>query len=89
MSEEGKPAEESRSEILRVSSQFLGYGMTFAASAALFGWIGFEVGTRVGAESLLTLLGILFGVAVGSYSLYAQVVLRPRERQDHEEGDED
>ena len=89
MSEEGKPAEEPRSEVIRVSSQFLGHGMTFAASAALFGWVGFKVGTRIGAESLLTLIGILFGGAVGSYNLYAQVVLRPRELQGHEEGDED
>ena len=35
MSEEGKPAEESRRELIRVSSQFLGHGMTFAASVAL------------------------------------------------------
>jgi hypothetical protein len=89
MSEEGKPAEESRRELIRVSSQFLGHGMTFAASVALFGWVGFEVGTRIGAESLLTLLGILSGGAVGFYNLYAQVVLRPRQEQGHEGGDED
>ena len=89
MSEEGKPAEESRRELIRVSSQFLGHGMTFAASVALFGWVGFEVGTRIGAESLLTLLGILLGGAVGFYNLYAQVALRPRQEQGHEEGDVD
>ena len=61
MSEEGKPAEERRSEVIRVSSQYLSLGMTFAASVALFGWVGFVVGTRVGAGSLLTILGILFG----------------------------
>ena len=89
MSKEGKPAEESRREVIRVSSQFLGLGMTFAASAALFGWVGFEVGTRIGAESLLTLLGVLFGGAVGSYSLIVQVMRRPREDKGHEESDED
>ena len=89
MSKEGKPAEESRRELIRVSSQFLGLGMTFAASAALFGWVGFEVGTRIGAESLLTLLGVLFGGAVGWYSLIVQVMRRPREDQGHEESDED
>ena len=78
MSEEGKPAEESRSEILRVSSQYLGLGMTFAASVALFGWVGFQVGKRIGAESLLTILGVLFGGAVGGYSLVVQVLRRPR-----------
>ena len=89
MSEEGKPAEESRSEVIRVSSQFLGYGMTFAASVALFGWVGFEVGKRIGAESLLTILGILFGGAVGLYSLIVQVMRRPREEQGHGGSDED
>jgi hypothetical protein len=89
MSEEGKPAEESRRELIRVSSQFLSHGMTFAASVALFGWVGFKVGERIGAESLLTLLGILFGGAVGFYNLYVQVVIRPREEQCHEESDED
>ncbi len=89
MSKEGKPAEESRREILRASSEFLGHGMALAASAALFGWIGFEVGKRIGAETLLTFLGILFGGAVGFYNLYARLVIRPREEQGHEQGHEE
>ena len=89
MSEEGKPAEESRSEVIRVSSRYLGQGMTFAASAALFGWIGSLIGTRIGAESLLTILGVLFGGAVGFYSLIVRVIKEPREDSGHEESDED
>ncbi len=89
MSEEGKPADESRRELIRVSSQFLGLGMTFAVSVALFGWVGFEVGKRTGAESLLTLLGVLFGGAVGFYSLIVQVMKRPPSGGGHEESDED
>ena len=85
MSEEGKPAEESRREVIRASSRYLGHGMTFAASVALFGWVGSQVGTRMGAESLLTILGILFGGAVGFYSLIVQVSKKPREAG----GDED
>jgi hypothetical protein len=88
MSEEGKPAEESRRDVIRVSAQFLGSGMTFAASVALFGWIGSKVGTFIGAESPLTILGALLGGAVGFYGLYAQVI-RSREEQGHEEGDKD
>ena len=88
MSEEGKPAEERRSEVIRVSSEYLSLGMTFAASVALFGWIGFMVGARVGAQSLLTILGILFGGAAGFYNLYVQVVVKPRGEQGHEESDE-
>ena len=89
MSQEGKPAEESRSDVIRVSSQFLGYGMTFAASVAFFGWVGFKVGTFIGAESILTILGALFGGAVSWYSLIVKVMMRLREEQDREESDKD
>ena len=88
MSEEGKPAEERGSEVLRASSQFLGHGMTLAASVALFGWVGFKVGARIGAESLLMILGVLLGGAAGFYNLYVQVVIRPREERGREESDE-
>ena len=89
MSEDGKPAGERGSEVFRASFQFLGLGMTFAASVALFGWVGLKVGERIGAESLLTLLGIIFGGTVGFYNLYVQVVIRPRAEQGQEESDED
>lgn len=89
MSEDGDPAEDHGSEVVRASSHFLGHGMTFAASVALFGWIGFKVGARFGAESLLMLLGMLLGGAAGFYNLYVQVVIRPREEQDCKEDDED
>ncbi|SVD89823.1 uncharacterized protein METZ01_LOCUS442677, partial [marine metagenome] len=48
-----------------------------------------QVGTRMGAESLLTMLGILFGGAVGFYSLIVQVIKKPREAGGYEESDED
>ena len=89
MSEEGKPAEDGRSEVVRTSSQFLGHGMTLAASVAVFGWIGSKVGARIEAESLLTLVGMLLGGAAGFYNLYVQLVIRPREEQGLEESDED
>jgi hypothetical protein len=88
MSEDGEPAEEGGSDVVRASSQFLGHGITFAASVALFGWIGFKVGARFGAESLLMLLGMLLGGAAGLYNLYVQIVIRPREEQGREESDE-
>ena len=89
MSAEGNPGGEGSRDVIRASSQFLGHGMTFAASVALFGWVGFKVGTRIGAESLLMLLGMFLGGAVGLYNLYVQVVIRPREEQAREESDED
>ena len=89
MPEEGKPAGEHDREVLNASSQFLGHGMTFAASVALFGWIGFKVGEQIGAESLLMLLGMFLGGAAGFYNLYVQLVIRPREERSREESDED
>jgi hypothetical protein len=62
--------------------------MTLAASVALFGWLGFKIGERIGAESLLTILGMLVGGAAGFFNLYVQVVIRPREEQGSEESDE-
>jgi len=88
MHEEGKPAEERASDIVRVSSQFLGHGMTFAVLVALFGLVGFEVGMRVGAESLMMIFGIILGGSVGFYNLYVQVATRPREEQGHKESDD-
>lgn len=89
MSGKGNPGGENGREVVRASSHFLGHGMTMAASAALFGWIGFQVGTRVGAEEILTLLGILLGGAAGFYNIYVQLVIRPREERGEQESDED
>jgi len=52
------------------SAKYLGHGMTFAVSAALFGWIGKEIGVRVGAESLMTIVGVFLGAGASFYRLY-------------------
>ena len=52
------------------SVKFLGHGMTFAVSAALFGWIGNEIGVRVGAEVLMTTVGVFLGAGASFYRLY-------------------
>jgi hypothetical protein len=39
--------------------------------------LGHWIGERVGAEDLLTLLGIMLGAAAGFYSLYLHLVVRP------------
>jgi hypothetical protein len=77
---------DSRDELIRASSRYLGHGMALAASVALFGWVGAKVGQRFGAEDALTLLGILVGGAAGFYSMYVQLVVRPREEHKRETG---
>ena len=89
MSGAGNSGGERGREVVRASSQFLGHGMTMAASAALFGWVGSEIGSRVGAEEILTLLGVLLGGAAGFYSMYVRLVIRPREERGKEESDDD
>ncbi len=89
MSGERNPDGGRDKDVIHASPQFLGHGMALAASVALFGWVGFEIGKRVGAESLLTLTGMFIGGAAGFYSLYLQSVIRPRQEQGGEENDED
>jgi hypothetical protein len=45
--------------------------MTFAVSAALFGWIGNKIGIRMGAEALMTTVGVFLGSGGAFYRLYA------------------
>lgn len=78
----GRPSGNGGNEVARVSSRYLGHGMALAASVAFFGWLGSWVGQRVGAESILTLLGILFGGASGFLNMYVQLVIRPRQLAD-------
>lgn len=80
--------EDTRREVVRLSSEFLGYGLTIAASTLLFGYLGSLAGRKLGAEEVLTLLGGLIGAAAGFYSLYLHVVVRTRETQDEEEESE-
>ena len=65
----------------RVSAEVLGLGLNVVVATFLFGFLGHWVGTRVGAEEALTLAGGLLGAGAGFYSLYAHLVIRPREDQ--------
>jgi len=89
MKRSGNPSGDQGKDVVHASSQYMGHGMALAASVALFGWIGSEIGERVGFESLLTLLGIFLGGAAGFYNLYVQLVVRPRQEQDREESETD
>lgn len=95
MSEEGgrdgKRVSE-RNEMVHVSSQFLGHGLTFAASTLLFLWLGHEADERLGTDPILALVGLLVGGAAGFWSLYAKVTAASAqddaaERSDGEERD--
>ena len=53
------------------AAKYLGHGMTFAVSAALFGGIGNKIGIRIGAEALMTTVGVFLGSGGAFYRLYA------------------
>ena len=84
MSRSGSPGGDRGKDVIRASSQYLGHGLAFAGSVALFGWLGSWIGARIGAEALLTLAGMLLGGAAAFYSIYAQLVIRPREEAERE-----
>ena len=53
--------------------QYLGVGVTWAASVGLFLWLGTLVDRRVGTESVFALVGGLVGVVAGFIYLIRQV----------------
>lgn len=69
------------------SSEFLGHGLALAASVAFFGWVGWEIGERVGSPSLSMLIGILVGGAAGFYHLYDRLMTRLGQERDCEESE--
>lgn len=75
----GLPAEAGR---------YLGTGMTWALSTALFLYLGTWVDRWVGTESLFALVGAFIGAAAGFYYLYHHLVTGPRQRADRNQRDE-
>lgn len=70
------------------AGKYLGIGMTWALSTALFLYLGTWVDKWVGTESLFTLLGALVGAAAGFYYMYHHLVVEPREREARKHRDE-
>lgn len=68
-------------EMIRVSGQFMGYGMTWALAVLLFLAIGGWLDSKLGTSPLLMILGAFVGGAAGFYSLYYHIVIEPRERK--------
>lgn len=75
------------------ASRYLGVGMTWALSTALFLWLGTLADGRWDTEPIFTLLGAAIGAAAGFYYMYHHLVTMPErerklraERQDEEPG---
>lgn len=80
MTENGKP---KRPQVADAAS-FLGHGLTWALSTALFLFLGWLVDGWLGTRPLFTILGAFIGAGAGFYSLYHHLVVRQRERDSAE-----
>lgn len=70
---ESRPGKGDSQDAIRASSEFIGYGMSFAASTLLFLLGGHWLDGKLGTSPLLALLGMFVGAAAGFWSLYSHV----------------
>lgn len=81
------PDPERRGAPATQAGEVLGVGLQFAASILLFLFAGRWLDEKLGTEPWLLLAGVLVGAVAGFYSLYRQLVVAPRDRRRHEEGE--
>jgi F0F1-type ATP synthase assembly protein I len=74
--------ESPRSQLLRATGQFTGYGLTWALSVLLFLLGGWWLDGKLGTAPLFMILGAFVGGGAGFYSLYRHIVLDPRNRDE-------
>ena len=70
-----------RREMMRVSGQFMGHGLTLALAVLLFMGLGAWLDSKLGIAPILMVLGAFAGGGAGFYSLYYHIVIEPRERE--------
>lgn len=69
------------------AGEYLGHGLTWAASTLLFLWLGSEADGWLGTEPWLALLGAFVGAGAGFYHMYHHLVVGPQHR-DRDRGPE-
>jgi F0F1-type ATP synthase assembly protein I len=68
-------------------AEYLGHGLTWAASTLLFLWLGTKADGWLGTEPWLALLGAFIGAGAGFYHMVHHLIVVPRER-DQRRGDQ-
>lgn len=63
------------------AGEVMGVGLQFAGAILIFLFAGRWLDDRLGTSPWLLLLGVFIGAGGGFYSLYRQLVITPRERQ--------
>ncbi|MGH7483031.1 MAG: AtpZ/AtpI family protein [Longimicrobiales bacterium] len=74
---DGEPGE----SLAAGAGRYLGLGLTWALSTALFLLGGWAVDRWLGTMPLFLLVGAFIGAGAGFYSLYYHLVIEPRERK--------
>ncbi len=69
-------------------ANYLGHGLTWAASTLLFLWLGTVADDWLGTEPWLTLLGAFVGAGAGFYHMYHHLVIVPRDEAVRKNGSE-
>lgn len=82
----GQPPEKrdgwERGSALGEAGQVLGVGLQFAAAIVFFLFVGWWLDGVLGTSPLLLIVGVFVGAGAGFYSMYRQLVVRPRERSE-------
>lgn len=68
--------------------QYLGHGLTWVGSTLLFLIIGRALDGWLGTGQILALLGAFVGAAAGFWSMYRNLVVEPRRREERKDGQE-
>lgn len=66
------------------AGEYLGHGLTMAASTLLFLWLGTKVDGWLGTEPWLALVGAFLGAGGGFYHMIHHLVVVPRERENRD-----
>ena len=63
--------------LIAAAGRYMGYGLTWALSTALFLFLGRWLDGKLGTDPWLMILGAFVGGAAGFYSLYYHLVVEP------------
>lgn len=74
---------------LAQGAEFLGHGLAWALSTLLFLLLGRLVDGWLGTSPIFTIIGAFVGAGAGFYSMYHNIVVRPRERGSRDEDEEE
>jgi F0F1-type ATP synthase assembly protein I len=69
------------------AGEAMGVGLQFAGSIVMFLLVGRWLDGRLDTSPWFLLIGVFAGAGAGFYSIYRQLVIVPREREERKKGD--